>query len=128
MNYQIENPLSVDAQVFTHDAGFKSWCEFSFARKMVEIFGEAARLTKFVDKGFDAEDIEFQWDSFGRLCAMTFADVNTADGEKVELYYSFLDLQDYAFSDAPLYQKRSQVMQWFEQWMNDEHLRMAGVK
>jgi hypothetical protein len=127
MKYTVDDNILLKPNNFIDDPGFEQWSKFSFAKKMIEIFGEAARLTKFIDNHFADKDIEFQWNSFNRLCMMTFADANTSIGEKQELYYAYLDIKDYTFSDNPMYKERSIVMKWFKQWMNDEHLMIAGV-
>jgi hypothetical protein len=109
------------------DGAFDQWCGFSFNRKMIELFGEAAKLTKLKAEQAPMEEINAQWDAFDRQCSMTFADHNTTDGEQMALRYSWLEMQDYIFSDSPTYARREQVMKWFNQWMDVRHLELEGI-
>jgi hypothetical protein len=118
---------SIDPRFFAQDDGFEQWCQFSFNRKMIELYGEASRLTKLKEQKALTEDIMQQWSCFDRLCSMTLADANTLSGEKEALHYSWLEMKDYIFSDNPAYSKREQVMKWFDQWMDIRHLQLEKI-
>lgn len=127
MKYDYDS-YCVSESDFKDDSGFQQWCNFSFSRKMVEIFGEAARLTKWVVQDIDKDSIDMQWDNFARYCGMSFADPNLDDGIKFELFEAYKDIKDFTYLDSPICKTRTAAMKWFNQWMNDYHLTEAGVK
>lgn len=126
MNYKYDS-YEISSEEFEDDPGFGQWCDFSFSRKMIEIYGEAARLTKWVVQNMDKASIDMQWDNFARYCGMSFADPNMDPNEKYELFYAYKDLMDYAYSENPICKSRDAAMKWFSQWMNEYHLKEANA-
>lgn len=126
MNYSYNNCI-VSPDKFAGDERFEQWCSFSFSRKMIEIYGEAARLTKWVNAGFDKEEIESQWNDFARLCGMSFADPELNSGIKNEIFYAYKDVWEYTYSDEPICKTRAAAMKWFEQWTSEYYLSDAKV-
>lgn len=99
MEYDYDHYSDASTSEFNDDI-FEFWCSFNWSKKMVELFGEAARIIKYKDQDYSYEYLIDQWNSFGLYCGMTFADPNTLNGEKESLFEAYLDIKNYVWGDG----------------------------
>lgn len=125
MEYDYDHYSDASTSEFNDDI-FEFWCSFNWSKKMVELFGEAARIIKYKDQDCSYEYLIDQWNSFSLYCGMTFADPNTLNGEKEALFEAYLDIKNYVWGDGSRVKNGAAARKWFDQWMGEWFLKDSG--